>query len=114
MPSPTFLLMQSYEGDAAPIVHADFYRIEKPGELDRTRLGRGGRGALTLVEWPERGGELSDRRPARHRLRPRSRAGDGAGATRTATVSGYGALRAPARQIQGPFRSPRADELARS
>src|SRR5450756_1819964 len=31
VPSPAFTLMQIYEGLNFPILHADFYRIEKPG-----------------------------------------------------------------------------------
>ena len=33
VPSPTFTLMQFYEGGAYPIVHADLYRIAQPDEL---------------------------------------------------------------------------------
>ena len=63
VPSPTFLLMQSYEGKTAPIVHADFYRIEKPGDLVELGWDEAIEGALALVEWPERGGDQSKRRP---------------------------------------------------
>ena len=41
-PSPTFTLMQVYERRRFPIVHADLYRIERPGRTGRTRLGRSG------------------------------------------------------------------------
>ena len=33
VPSPTFTLMQNYEGPRFPIVHADLYRIGEPDEL---------------------------------------------------------------------------------
>src|ERR1700748_3049791 len=33
VPSPTFLLMQRYEGRTVPIIHADFYRIERSDDL---------------------------------------------------------------------------------
>src|ERR1700747_14718 len=33
VPSPAFTLMQSYEGQGFPILHTDFYRIERPSDL---------------------------------------------------------------------------------
>ena len=57
-PSPTFTLMQIYDGPAYPIVHADFYRIRQPDELYNLGWEEAIEGALTLVEWPERAGEL--------------------------------------------------------
>jgi tRNA threonylcarbamoyl adenosine modification protein YjeE len=91
VPSPTFLLMQSYEGKIAPIVHADFYRIEKPGDLVELGWDEAIEGALALVEWPERGGDQlsADRLDISFALEP-----DGAseGASRTATVTGFGAF----------------------
>ena len=53
-PSPTFTLMQIYEGRDGPIVHADLYRIENPVELAEIGWEEAIDGALTLVEWPER------------------------------------------------------------
>jgi tRNA threonylcarbamoyl adenosine modification protein YjeE len=54
VPSPAFTLMQIYEGLNFPILHADFYRIEKPGELIELGFEEAADGALVLVEWPER------------------------------------------------------------
>ncbi len=56
--SPTFTLVNEYEGKDFPVYHFDLYRIEDPDEL----YGIGfeefiGGGALTIVEWPERGEE---------------------------------------------------------
>lgn len=56
-PSPTFTLMQVYEGPDYPIVHADFYRIRQPDELLNLGWEEATEGALTLVEWPDRGGD---------------------------------------------------------
>ena len=68
MPSPTFNLMFTYQGQrevggppGVPIrvVHADLYRIQDPGEL--WELGwedLGGPSELILVEWPDRAGPL--------------------------------------------------------
>lgn len=57
VPSPSFSLVQPYEGDAFrfPIAHSDFYRLEH--EEDAEELGLDeylAQGAL-LIEWPERG-----------------------------------------------------------
>ena len=57
-PSPTFTLMQSYDGPGYPIVHADFYRIRQPDELINLGWEEATEGALTLVEWPERAAEF--------------------------------------------------------
>ena len=54
VPSPAFTLMQSYEGMSFPILHADFYRIEKPSDLVELGFEEATEGALVLVEWPER------------------------------------------------------------
>jgi hypothetical protein len=56
-PSPTFTLMQTYDGPGYPIVHADLFRIRKPDELFNLGWEEATEGALTLVEWPERAAE---------------------------------------------------------
>jgi tRNA threonylcarbamoyl adenosine modification protein YjeE len=53
-PSPTFTLIQSYEGPGYPIVHADFYRLRGADELQPLGWDELIDGAVTLVEWPER------------------------------------------------------------
>lgn len=58
VPSPTFTLMQIYEGADYPIVHADLYRVVKPSELADLGWDEAAEGALVLVEWPERAGEV--------------------------------------------------------
>jgi tRNA threonylcarbamoyladenosine biosynthesis protein TsaE len=53
--SPTFALVQRYEGARAPVYHVDLYRLESAREL--TNLGWDDvlrDDALVLVEWPER------------------------------------------------------------
>ena len=57
-PSPTFSLMQVYEGPGYNIVHADFYRIRTPDELFNLGWEEATEDALTLVEWPDRAGDL--------------------------------------------------------
>jgi hypothetical protein len=53
-PSPTFTLMQVYDGPRFPIVHADFYRLRGGDELAQIGWDEVIDGAATLVEWPER------------------------------------------------------------
>jgi N-acetylmuramate 1-kinase len=56
VPSPTFTLMQIYDGRDFPIVHADLYRIRDPEELEELGWDEAAEGALVLVEWPDRAG----------------------------------------------------------
>lgn len=58
VPSPAFTLMQIYEGLRFPIVHADFYRLDKPHDLAELGFEEACEGALILVEWPERAGDF--------------------------------------------------------
>ncbi|WP_296711749.1 tRNA (adenosine(37)-N6)-threonylcarbamoyltransferase complex ATPase subunit type 1 TsaE [Rhodoblastus sp.] len=55
-PSPTFTLMQVYDSEAFPIVHADLYRVKDPSELAELGWDEAAEGALVLVEWAERAG----------------------------------------------------------
>ena len=54
MPSPTFTLMQVYDGLRGPVVHADFYRLAGGDELVELGWEETTENAITLVEWPER------------------------------------------------------------
>jgi tRNA threonylcarbamoyl adenosine modification protein YjeE len=54
VPSPTFTLMQTYELPAFPVVHADLYRLEGPGELAELGFDDLPRNAVVLLEWPDR------------------------------------------------------------
>ena len=58
VPSPTFTLMQVYDGPRGPIVHADLYRIANPAELAELGWDEAADGALVLVEWPDRAGDV--------------------------------------------------------
>ena len=53
-PSPTFTLLQVYEGPDFPVVHGDFYRLRGAEELAQLGWGETIEGAVALVEWPER------------------------------------------------------------
>ena len=61
VPSPTFTLVQTYEGPGFEIAHLDLYRVESPDELWELGWADLGQGLL-LVEWPGRLGDLP--RPA--------------------------------------------------
>jgi tRNA threonylcarbamoyl adenosine modification protein YjeE len=67
VPSPSFALVQPYETDVAPVLHADLYRlagareIEELGLFDRAE-------AIVLVEWPERAPDLNSRATVRVNL----------------------------------------------
>lgn len=54
VPSPTFTLVQVYDAGALEIWHADLYRLSDPQEIAELGLDEAFRGALCLVEWPER------------------------------------------------------------
>ena len=49
VPSPTFTIVQSYEG----ISHFDLYRIEDADELVEVGLQYAIENDITLIEWPE-------------------------------------------------------------
>ncbi len=54
VPSPTFTLMQTYELQQFPVVHADLYRLDGPGELAELGFDDLPKGAVVLLEWPDR------------------------------------------------------------
>jgi tRNA threonylcarbamoyl adenosine modification protein YjeE len=59
VPSPSFALVQPYEANGAPLLHADLYRLRDPREIDE--LGLFDRAdAIVLVEWPERTPDLAN------------------------------------------------------
>ncbi len=88
-PSPTFTILQTYDGPGYPILHADFYRIRAPEELDNLGWDEAREGALALVEWPERAGSRLD--PDRLDIELSLDPGLGPGGRRAA-IRGYGAL----------------------
>jgi len=56
VPSPTFTLMQVYEGGRFPLIHADLFRLRGREELEALGWDEMSENALVLVEWPERAG----------------------------------------------------------
>ena len=49
VPSPTFTIVQSYDG----ISHFDLYRLEDESELVEVGLQHAMQNDITLIEWPE-------------------------------------------------------------
>lgn len=49
VPSPTFTIVQSYDG----ISHFDLYRVADPDELTEIGLSHAMENDITLIEWPD-------------------------------------------------------------
>jgi tRNA threonylcarbamoyladenosine biosynthesis protein TsaE len=58
VPSPSFAIIETYDPPAVrlPLVHADFYRLERPAEVAELGLDDYREGAALLAEWPEHAG----------------------------------------------------------
>ena len=56
VPSPTFTILETYDHLAPPVVHADFYRLDTPEEVEQLGLDDYREGAVLLAEWPENAG----------------------------------------------------------
>ncbi len=54
VPSPTFTLVQVYDGPSSEIWHADLYRLSTPNEVVELGLADAFEEAICLVEWPDR------------------------------------------------------------
>lgn len=59
VPSPTFTLIQTYEGNGPEIWHADLYRLSHPDEVIELGLEAAFSTAICLIEWPDRLGDLT-------------------------------------------------------
>jgi len=54
VPSPTFTLVQTYDGPDCEIWHADLYRLSNPDEVVELGLTEAFEDAICLIEWPDR------------------------------------------------------------
>jgi tRNA threonylcarbamoyl adenosine modification protein YjeE len=57
--SPTFVIAHSHRAGRVPVWHLDLYRLEDEGQVAELDLAQYVRDdAITLCEWPERGGSV--------------------------------------------------------
>lgn len=59
IPSPTFTLVQTYDGPSETIWHADLYRLTHPDEALELGLEQAFGQAICLIEWPDRLGDAA-------------------------------------------------------
>ena len=86
VPSPTFTLVQAYDGRDFPLAHFDLYRLKAADEAYEIGLDEAIEAGAVVIEWPER---LEDALP-RDRLAIHLGPGESPNA-RTARVEGFGA-----------------------
>lgn len=58
VPSPTFTLLQTYEGENFPIYHFDMYRLKTNEEAYELGIEDAFSDGVCLIEWPEKIGGL--------------------------------------------------------
>lgn len=58
VPSPSFAIIELYDPPSVrlPLVHADFYRLDDPAEVEQLGLDDYREGAAMIAEWPEHAG----------------------------------------------------------
>lgn len=58
VPSPSFTIIETYDPPAVslPLVHADFYRLDDPAEVEELGLDDYRQGAAMIAEWPQNAG----------------------------------------------------------
>jgi len=54
VPSPSFTLVQHYQAGDVELIHADFYRLEKPEEVDELGLFDDCAEQILLLEWADK------------------------------------------------------------
>lgn len=85
-PSPTYTLVQTYDGPQGELWHFDLYRLESPDDVGELGLDEALESGVAVIEWPERlGGRMpSDRLELRLAM-------DGEG--RRVEITGFGRLK---------------------
>lgn len=94
VPSPTFTLVQTYQGGGAPVFHFDLYRLKAADETLELGIEEAFADGISLIEWPDRLGPWLPRGRLEVRLTPGPRE-----TARRARLTGYGYWRA--RLIEG-------------
>ena len=87
VPSPTFTLVQFYDGPDFPVAHFDLYRLTDPDEAYEIGLEEALEDGAAVIEWPQR---LEGRLPA-NRLDIDITPGDD-GDARRATLTPHGSF----------------------
>lgn len=80
VPSPTFTIIETYGSPPLrlPVVHADFYRLDDPGEVAEIGLDDYREGAVLLAEWPDHAGGFGHEPGCLSiRLEPQGETGEG-------------------------------------
>jgi tRNA threonylcarbamoyladenosine biosynthesis protein TsaE len=85
-PSPTYTLVQTYDGPRGELWHVDLYRLKRPEDAWELGLEDAFATAACLIEWPER---LQGQLPADRLDVDLSPAGEG----RKASLTAHGAWR---------------------
>ncbi len=98
VPSPTFTLIQTYQGPDFPVAHFDLYRLKRPEEAFEIGLDEALDLGAVVVEWSER---LGDALPP-DRLDVRLEIADDGG--RLATLRGHGVWTGRERDLLRPSR----------
>jgi tRNA threonylcarbamoyladenosine biosynthesis protein TsaE len=70
VPSPTFTLVQTYDGPECEIWHADLYRLTDPDQVIELGLMDAMETGIVLIEWPDRLGAYAAPTAWRLRLVP--------------------------------------------
>ncbi len=90
-PSPTYTLIQTYDGEKGELWHADLYRIEEAGELDELGLDDAFGDIIVMIEWPDRlFGQAPDDRLEIHLEMAGDSPGDAMDTPRRARLTGFG------------------------
>lgn len=59
LPSPTFAIIQEYDGKGCKVAHMDWYRLEDAGEIEMLGVRDYFEPPwITIIEWPERAPDL--------------------------------------------------------
>lgn len=84
-PSPTYTLVQTYDGPGGELWHFDLYRLESPDDAEELGLDEALASGVAVIEWPERLGDFAPADRIELRL-----VMDGEG--RRAEIMGFGRL----------------------
>src|SRR5579875_158268 len=57
VPSPTFTLVQTYDGESVPVAHFDLYRLKSAAEAYELGLDEALDEGAAVIEWPQRLGD---------------------------------------------------------